>query len=334
MKIIVTGGYGFIGSAIIRQLVRKEINVLNIDKLTYAANPNALQNVKGSVYYSEVIADICHLDTVCAALSEFKPDAIVHLAAETHVDNSIKSSDIFIQTNIFGTQVLLESIRSYQQLHHEKPIRLIHVSTDEVFGELLDKNEFFTESSHYDPSSPYSASKAASDHLVKSYARTYGLSTITLNISNNFGPFQHNEKLIPKIIKKKLSGEKIPIYGDGQQLRDWIFVEDTASAIIKLLENDPKMNHYVIGANSPVTNLEIVRLISHAFHEFYSGETAFGDQDIYSTIDFIDDRLGHDFCYRVNPKRYQSEFGNLVSEMLYQQIKETVKHFILAAKKN
>ena len=242
MKILVTGGAGFIGSAVVRHLIAEtEHQVLNLDKLTYAANLDSLSDVEGSPRYRFVQADICDRAALGEVLSTFSPDAIINLAAESHVDRSIDGADDFVQTNLVGTYQLLEAVRSYCTGHDSpaKPgFRLLHVSTDEVFGDLSDEcDSRFVEDSPYMPSSPYAATKAGSDHLVRAWGRTYGLPVLITNCSNNFGPYQFPEKLVPHMILSAISGKPLPIYGSGEQVRDWLYVDDHARALITVLEN-------------------------------------------------------------------------------------------------
>ena len=310
MKVLVTGGCGFIGTAVVRQLIREKISVLNIDKLTYAADKRALEPIKNSELYIERNFDICEEQTLYHTLNSFRPDVIVHLAAETHVDNSIESPELFIHTNINGTFSLLQAIRRIQQKKILFP-KLIHISTDEVFGDLGTSEKAFTEATHYNPSSPYSASKASADHLVSSWKRTFNFNTITVNCSNNFGAFQNKEKLIPKTIYNALNGSEIPIYGNGMQMRDWISVHDTAKALFNIITNTTVYDRYVIGANSPKTNLDVVKLICKILDKIAKHRTPLGLSSFSDLINFVTDRPEYDLCYRVNPSVMKPSLAQL-----------------------
>ena len=265
MRFLITGGAGFIGSALIRHMINDTShNIYNIDKLTYASNLDSLKSIEGNERYSFQRLDICDEASLESLYKSYQPEVIMHLAAESHVDQSIASSKQFIESNIIGTHVLLEASRKYWNnlsSSRKEDFRFIHVSTDEVFGDLQDTNKLFTESTAYAPSSPYSASKASADHLVRAWHRTYGLPTIITNCSNNYGPFQHPEKLIPKVIKNAIEGKDIPIYGDGLAIRDWLFVNDHVNALFKISQDGEIGETYNIGGNNEKTNLEVVKLI-------------------------------------------------------------------------
>ena len=271
MRILITGGAGFIGSALIRHLIQDtEHEVLNLDKLTYAGNLESLLEIAASPRYRFVQADIADAGRVAATLSEFQPDAIMHLAAESHVDRSIDGPAAFIQTNIVGTYCLLENTRAYWLTlspERKAAFRFHHISTDEVYGDLHGVDDLFTETTPYAPSSPYSASKAASDHLVRAWQRTYGLPVLITNCSNNYGPYQFPEKLIPLMILNALAGKPLPVYGNGQQVRDWLYVEDHARALLKVVSQGEVGETYNIGGPNEQKNLDVVRAICALLEE-------------------------------------------------------------------
>jgi dTDP-glucose 4,6-dehydratase len=309
MRILVTGGLGFIGSAVIRHLIAEtDFNILNLDNMGYAANPDAVAACAGNPRYGFVQADVCDRARVSAVMAEFRPDAILHLAAETHVDRSIDRSDAFIATNVTGTHVLLESaLAHWRTLPGEarERFRFHHVSTDEVFGSL-GRDGLFTEESRYDPSSPYSASKAAADHLVRAWHRTYGLPVLLSNCSNNYGPFQFPEKLIPLMVIKALSEAPLPVYGRGAQIRDWLHVEDHARALRAILLRGEPGRSYNVGARSERTNLEVVESICALLDELHPRSSGRPYRDL---IGFVADRPGHDFRYAIDPTRVETELG-------------------------
>lgn len=299
MKILVTGGYGFIGSAFIRTVLgNTEHSILNIDKLTYAANREALINYTSFENYSEIIGDICDSNLLSSAFSMFKPDWVIHLAAESHVDNSIDAPQSFIRTNVMGTYHLLEQALTYWETMQESKkhnFRFLHVSTDEVYGDLSLDAELFTERTKYNPSSPYSASKASSDHLVYAWFRTFGLPIIISNSSNNYGPHQHEEKLIPKMITRAIQRKILPIYGSGEQIRDWLFVDDHVSALLTLLEKGKPGESYCIGGCCERTNNNVVKLICSTLDDLNPGNDSHME-----LIQHIQDRKGHDYRYALN----------------------------------
>ena len=308
MKLLVTGGCGFIGSAVIRHILRGEAHhVINLDKLTYAASREALENAQNSSRYHFVQADIVDREAVDAILAEHQPDAIMHLAAESHVDRSIDGPGDFIRTNITGTFVLLEAARDYvSRLTNERRarFRFHHVSTDEVFGALALGDAPFTESTAYDPRSPYSASKAASDHLARAWFHTYELPVIVSNTTNNYGPWQFPEKLIPLTITKALAAAPLPVYGDGSNQRDWLFVDDHAEALLAVMEQGDIGQTYAIGARQPRSNLEVVQTICRLLDERVPTATPYAD-----LITFVADRPGHDFRYEIDPTSTETAFG-------------------------
>ena len=325
-RIIVTGGYGFIGSALVRQLLRETgAEVLNVDKLTYAANLASIPEADSASNYNFVRADIADAAAMNMLLDDFMPDAILHLAAESHVDRSIDGPQEFIRTNIVGTFTLLqEALRYWRGLRSRKAIdfRFLHVSTDEVFGSL-GRESAFTEESPYCPNSPYSASKASSDHLVRAWHHTYGFPALITNCSNNYGPYQFFEKLIPLMIIKGLKGEKLPVYGDGQNVRDWLYVEDHARALRLVLEKGKAGQTYNIGGNSEKANLEVVETICHELdRELADGKSR---RDL---ISFVEDRPGHDKRYAIDASKIRNELGWSPKENFNTAIRKTVKWFI------
>ncbi len=307
MRIVVTGGAGFIGSALCRHLVGDVgAEVLNIDKLTYAANLKSLAAVDQNPRYRFLKADICDRAAVADAVEAFQPDAIMHLAAESHVDRSITGPAAFIETNIFGTYTLLEVARDYWgRLPPDRrdAFRFLHVSTDEVYGSLDDEGHF-TETTPYDPSSPYSASKAASDHLVMAWHRTYGLPVVMTNCSNNYGPYHFPEKLIPLIILNALEGKPLPVYGDGKNVRDWLYVEDHARALHLVVSRGEPGRKYNIGGNSERTNIDVVQLVCRLMDD-----VAPKSDPHHTLIRFVTDRPGHDRRYAINFTRVATELG-------------------------
>jgi len=307
MKIIVTGGAGFIGSAVVRRAVSSGFSVVNVDCLTYAANLKSLASVENSPNYVFEKANICDGDAMANILSTHQPDAILHLAAESHVDRSIDGPDAFIQTNIVGTYTLLDAARKYwNSLSGERKssFRFHHVSTDEVYGDLHPGDPAFVETTPYDPSSPYSASKAASDHLVRAWGRTYGLPILLTNCSNNYGPYQFPEKLIPVVILKALHGEEIPVYGKGDNIRDWLYVDDHADALLTVLTKGKLGETYNIGGNNERTNIELVKTICSLVDKITQNKASSAD-----LIKYVSDRPGHDFRYAINQEKIKNELG-------------------------
>ena len=312
MRVIVTGGAGFIGSAVCRLLVREvEASVLNIDKLTYAANPKSLELINGSPLYHFRHADICDGAAMEESFGSFCPDAVIHLAAESHVDRSITSSDAFIETNIGGTYTLLKTAYGYWRSRRNGAgdrFRFLHVSTDEVYGSLGSDGSF-SEMSPYDPSSPYSASKAASDHLVMAWHRTYGLPAIISNCSNNYGPYQFPEKLIPLMILNALAGQPLPVYGDGQNIRDWLYVEDHARALCLILTHGQVGEKYNVGGQNEWTNLALVELICSIMDDCHPEGAPHK-----RLITFVADRPGHDRRYAIDASKLKSQLRWCPSE--------------------
>jgi len=317
MKILVTGGAGFIGSNLVRLLIARGHSVLNIDKLTYAGNLASLSDVEHSPLYRFLHADICDASAMRDAFAQFQPDAVMHLAAESHVDRSIDGPGAFIETNITGTYSLLQAARECW-LHPKSKIqnpKFLHVSTDEVYGSLGTVGKF-TETTAYNPHSPYSASKAASDHLARSWHDTYGLPVLVTNCSNNYGPFQFPEKLIPVVLLKALRGEPIPVYGKGENIRDWLYVEDHAAALLTVLENGTPGDTYNIGGNNELRNIDLVLLLCHILDEELekrgapsSLTSALRPPTSESLITFVTDRPGHDLRYAIDASKIRNQLG-------------------------
>lgn len=311
-RIIVTGGAGFIGSAFIRNLLnKKKCQILNIDKLTYSANLNSLSSLKKKNYYNFIKQDICNLKKMSEIVDSFKPNSIVNFAAETHVDNSINGPLVFIKSNILGTYSLLEAARKYwQKLKSKKQeqFRFHHVSTDEVYGDLDNLNELFTEDSPYLPSSPYAASKAGSDHLVRAWHRTYRLPILITNCSNNYGPYQYFEKLIPLTINNAINGKPIPIYGHGNQIRDWIYVDDHVNALLKVLKKGKIGQTYNIGSNDEKKNIDVVLKICQILDRIIP-EAQKKIKKHKNLITYVKDRPGHDQRYAIDNTKIKNELG-------------------------
>jgi len=323
MRILVTGGAGFIGSAVVRQAIHGGNYVLNVDKLTYAACLENLSSVEEAPNYTFLKADICDADSMAAAFEDFQPDAVMHLAAESHVDRSIDGPSAFIETNITGTYTLLQAARAYWE-NRGKPVdfRFHHISTDEVFGTLGTKG-LFTEDTPYAPNSPYSASKAASDHLVRAWSETYGLPVVLSNCSNNYGPFHFPEKLIPVVILNALAWKPIPIYGKGENVRDWLYVEDHADALLTVLQKGEIGRSYNIGGENEASNLELVRMICAILDELQPGTAPYAD-----LITFVADRPGHDLRYAIDPTRIRAELGWRPSVTLEEGLRKTVRWYL------
>lgn len=324
MKIIVTGGAGFIGSAVIRHLIKNtEHQVLNLDKLTYAGNLASLKEVESSDRYHFVQADICDRNAVDQAFASFKPDAIMHLAAESHVDRSIDGPAAFIQTNIIGTYTLLEAARSYAKDHPD--FRFHHISTDEVYGDLELDDSLFTEETPYDPSSPYSASKASSDHLVRSWQRTFGLKALITNCSNNYGPYHFPEKLIPLVILNALEGKPLPIYGKGDQIRDWLYVADHARALCTVCLQGKPGETYNIGGHNEKQNIEVVKTICAILDEL---KPRADGKKYAEQITFVADRPGHDMRYAIDAGKIERELGWKPAETFETGLRKTVQWYL------
>jgi len=329
--IFVTGGAGFIGSAVIRYLINETShNVVNIDKLTYAGNLLSLSDIEADEKYTFIHADICDSIKMREVFSVYKPDIIMHLAAESHVDRSIDGPSEFMQTNIIGTYTLLEAARGYWSKLDEmskKNFRFHHISTDEVYGDLGCTGELFTESTAYDPSSPYSASKASSDHLVRAWQRTYGLPTVITNCSNNYGPYHFPEKLIPLVILNALSGKNLPIYGDGSQVRDWLFVEDHARALVTVASNGKVGETYNIGGHNEIKNIDVVTTICSILDDVIKNKP----NDIVNfaeLITFVADRPGHDLRYAIDASKIYRELNWQPQESFESGIRKTILWYL------
>ena len=330
-KILVTGGAGFIGSAVVRHIIQNtQDSVVNVDKLTYAGNLESLTEVADNPRYAFEQVDICDRAELDRVFAQHQPDAVMHLAAESHVDRSIDSASEFIQTNIVGTFNLLEAARAYwQQMPSEKreAFRFHHISTDEVYGDLHGTDDLFTETTPYAPSSPYSASKASSDHLVRAWLRTYGLPTIVTNCSNNYGPYHFPEKLIPLMILNALDGKPLPVYGDGMQIRDWLFVEDHARALYQVVTEGVVGETYNIGSHSEKANIEVVKTICALLEELVP-EKPVGVTRYEDLITFVQDRPGHDVRYAIDAAKIGRELGWKPQETFESGIRKTVQWYL------
>ncbi|WP_445765681.1 dTDP-glucose 4,6-dehydratase [Rheinheimera sp.] len=332
MIILVTGGCGFIGSALIRYLLANtKVSIINLDKLSYAANPQALAQVPQSTRYQFIQGDICDAALLQQIFLQYQPDAVMHLAAESHVDRSINAAEAFINSNITGSFVLLEQARQYwqqQSAKAQRSFRFLHVSTDEVYGDLACSSAApFTEQSPYAPSSPYAASKAASDHLARAWHRTYGLPVIISHSSNNYGPWQHAEKLIPNTIHKALSGQPIPVYGNGRQIRDWLYVDDHASALYKVLTKGVVGETYNIGGNNEQKNIDVVQAICSLLDELNPKHSPLNPKHS-SLITHVTDRPGHDLRYAVNTSKITHELGWQPQQSFDTGLRNTVQWYL------
>ena len=330
-KIIVTGGCGFIGSALLRHIISEDTHdVLNIDKLTYAGNLESLKTITDSDRYIFLQVDVCDRLLLDQIVMDFAPNNIMHLAAESHVDRSIDGPSDFIDTNIVGTFNLLEASRLYFENLEEadkKQFRFHHISTDEVYGDLEGTDDLFTEQTPYSPSSPYSASKAASDHLVRAWGRTYGLPVIITNCSNNYGPYHFPEKLIPHMILNALHGQPLPVYGDGSQIRDWLYVEDHAKALIKVVTEGEIGETYNIGGHNEKTNLEVVETICDLLEEL-APEKPTDVTNYRDLITFVKDRPGHDVRYAIDASKIERELGWVPEETFESGLRKTVQWYL------
>jgi len=327
MKIIVTGGAGFIGSAFIRLAISQGNTIINVDSLTYAACLSNLECVQDNNNYFFEHIDIRERSKLEKVFSKYKPDAVVHLAAESHVDRSIDGPSVFIESNIIGTFNLLEtSLEYWKKSGYPKAFRFQHISTDEVFGSLPSNKDIkFSETSSYDPRSPYSASKASSDHLVRAWHETYQLPILITNCSNNYGPYQFPEKLIPLVIINALSGKELPIYGDGCNIRDWLYVEDHANALLSVLKNGENGRSYNIGGENECTNLEIVQMICSFLDELVPNS----DYKYADLIVFVKDRPGHDSRYAIDPSRIRKELGWRPSVQIQEGLRKTIEWYLV-----
>jgi len=326
-KILVTGGAGFIGSNLVRLLIEeKKAQVVNLDKLTYAGNPSSLSDIEELPGYSFEQVDLCDATALQIVFEKHQPTAVMHLAAESHVDRSIDGPGDFIQTNIVGTFTLLQATLKYWrglEAEAKESFRFLHVSTDEVYGSLDSDAPGFNEQTPYDPHSPYSASKAASDHLARSWADTYGLPVLVTNCSNNYGPYQFPEKLIPVVILKCLRNEEIPVYGKGENIRDWLYVGDHAEALYTVLTKGRVGETYNIGGNNERQNIELVQTICAMLDELRPGEKPYADN-----IRFVTDRPGHDMRYAIDPTKIYSELGWEPKETFVSGFRKTVEWYL------
>ena len=330
-KLLITGGAGFIGSAVIRYIIENtQDSVVNVDKLTYAGNLDSLESVENNPRYAFEQVDICNAKELSRVLEQHQPDAIMHLAAESHVDRSIDGSAVFIETNIVGTYTLLEAARVYwDNLSDERKMafRFHHISTDEVYGDLALQDSLFTETSPYAPSSPYSASKASSDHLVRAWARTYGLPIIVTNSSNNYGAFQFPEKLIPLMILNALAGKPLPIYGNGLQRRDWLFVDDHAEALYKVVTEGKVGETYNIGGKNEKANIDVVCEICCLLEELAPNKPK-NIVKYEDLISYVKDRPGHDLRYALDITKIEHELGWKPKETFESGIRKTVEWYL------
>ena len=331
MNVLVTGGAGFIGSSLIRFILTKtDMSVINVDKLTYAGNLDSIGTLSENSKYTFEEVDICNLCEIKKIFDTYRPVVVMHLAAESHVDRSIDNPDEFMMTNIMGTFNLLTQARSYyEKINSEAKnnFRFHHISTDEVFGDLSGTDDLFTEETCYSPSSPYSASKAASDHLVRAWGRTYGLPIIITNCSNNYGPYHFPEKLIPHIIINAIHGKPLPIYGDGQQIRDWLYVEDHAKALIKVVTEGEIGETYNIGGHNEKTNIEVVETICGLLEELAPIKPS-GVNEYRDLITFVSDRPGHDVRYAIDAGKIQRELDWVPMETFETGLRKTVQWYL------
>tara|TARA_B100000242_G_scaffold273048_1_gene226387 strand:+ start:25594 stop:26661 length:1068 start_codon:yes stop_codon:yes gene_type:complete len=331
MKILVTGGAGFIGSALIRHIINNtNYSVVNIDKLTYSGNLESLKSVEKNKRYTFELVDICDVDEVKRVFSVYQPNIVMHLAAESHVDRSIDGPSEFIQTNIVGTYVLLEQARSYWsslKIDKKNKFKFHHVSTDEVYGDLEGTDELFIETTAYAPSSPYSASKASSDHLVRAWQRTFGLPTVITNCSNNYGPYQFPEKLIPLIILNALEGKDLPIYGNGKQIRDWLYVDDHARALLHVALTGEIGETYNIGGHNELQNINVIKTICSILDELMPSKIN-NIQKYEQLITYVDDRAGHDVRYAIDATKISDKLNWVPNETFGTGIRKTIQWYL------
>ena len=331
MRLMITGGAGFIGSAVIRHIIKNTNHeVLNVDKLTYAGNLESLISVAENERYTFSQTDICNRTELDKLFEKYQPDAVMHLAAESHVDRSITGPFTFIETNIIGTYQLLEASRHYWNSLEEtkkQKFRFHHISTDEVYGELEGTTDLFTEKTSYSPRSPYSASKASSDHLVRAWNRTYGLPILVTNCSNNYGPYHFPEKLIPLMILNALQGKALPVYGNGQQIRDWLFVEDHARALFKVVSEGVVGETYNIGGHNEKANLDVVHGICALLEELAPNKPE-GVNQYKDLITYVKDRPGHDVRYAIDASKIQRELGWVPEESFKTGLRKTVQWYL------
>jgi dTDP-glucose 4,6-dehydratase len=331
MIILVTGGAGFIGSAVVRHIIENtKDSVVNVDKLTYAGNLNSLSSVADSERYIFEQADVCDAEAMAALFAKHQPDAVMHLAAESHVDRSIDGPAAFIETNIIGTYILLEAARQYWKdlpATRKAAFRFHHISTDEVYGDLHGTDDLFTETTPYAPSSPYSASKASSDHLVRAWHRTYGLPVIVTNCSNNYGPYHFPEKLIPLIILNALSGKPLPVYGKGNQVRDWLYVEDHARALYKVVTEGAVGETYNIGGHNEKQNIEVVLTLCSLLEDLAPNKPT-GVEKYEELIVYVTDRPGHDLRYAIDASKIERDLNWKPSETFETGLRKTVQWYL------
>lgn len=332
MKILVTGGAGFIGSAVVRELIaHSQHSVINVDCLTYAGNTESLANAASSSRYAFEQVNICDRAALDRVFTEHQPDAVMHLAAESHVDRSIDGPGEFIHTNITGTYTSLEAARAYWSgldASRREAFRFHHISTDEVYGDLHGTDDLFLETTPYAPSSPYSASKAASDHLVRAWQRTYGFPTLITNCSNNYGPYHFPEKLIPHVMLNALAGKPLPVYGDGLQIRDWLYVEDHARALIRVVTTGEVGETYNIGGHNEQTNIHVVRTLCALLEELAADRKPAGVARYEDLITFVKDRPGHDARYAIDASKIERELGWVPQESFDSGLRKTVQWYL------
>jgi len=325
MKILITGGAGFIGSAVVRRAIAEGLSVVNVDALTYSANLANVAGVADHRNYAFEEADVCDAAAMKAIFARHRPDAVMHLAAESHNDRAIEGPLDFVRANVMGTAVLLEAARAHWNglpKDRKAAFRFHHVSTDEVFGALGEDGEF-SEATPYDPNSPYSSSKAAADHLVRAWGRTYGLPVVLTNCSNNYGPYQFPEKLIPTVISRALEGKSIPVYGDGRQVRDWLHVDDHAEALLLVLSRGRLGETYCIGGDGAKRNIELVKIICAHLDRLAPANTAHAEK-----IAFVTDRPGHDFRYAIDASKLRDELGWTPKRALEEGLEDTVRWYV------
>jgi len=325
MKILITGGAGFIGSAVVRRAIAEGLKVVNVDALTYSANLENVAGVEAHPNYAFEQADICDAAAMKAIFARHQPDAVMHLAAESHNDRAIEGPLDFVRANVMGTAVLLEAARAHWNgLPDDKraAFRFHHVSTDEVFGALGEDGEF-SESTPYDPNSPYSSSKAAADHLVRAWGRTYGMPVVLTNCSNNYGPYQFPEKLIPTVISRALEGKTIPVYGDGRQVRDWLHVDDHAEALLLVLNKGRLGETYCIGGDGTKRNIELINILCGHLDRLAPANTPHAEK-----IEFVKDRPGHDFRYAIDASKLRDELGWTPKRALEEGLEDTVRWYV------
>ena len=331
MKLLVTGGAGFIGSAVVRHIIKNtEHEVLNVDKLTYAGNLESLADVSTNHRYQFSQTDICDRSALDALFSSFQPDAVMHLAAESHVDRSITGPSAFIETNIMGTYQLLEATREYWSqldVNQQQAFRFHHISTDEVYGDLEGTEDLFLETTPYAPSSPYSASKASSDHLVRAWHRTYGLPVVLTNCSNNYGPYHFPEKLIPLVILNALAGKALPVYGNGHQIRDWLFVEDHARALLEVVTKADVGETYNIGGHNEQKNIDVVKAICQLLDELVPNKPS-NIQQYADLITYVKDRPGHDLRYAIDASKIEKDLAWVPQESFETGLRKTVEWYL------